>query len=60
MTEHDNAPTADEAEKPRSDDEMDGIAGGGNSAKAPTCPSCGGEFTDLQAHYAEFPDHAPA
>ena len=58
MTEHDNTPTVDEAEKPLRDDEMDGIVGG--NAKAPTCPSCGGECTDLPEHYSQFPDHAPA
>jgi hypothetical protein len=59
MTEHNNAPTANEAEQPLSDDEMDGIAGGGN-VFAPICPGCGAEFTDLPGHYSEFPDHAPA
>jgi hypothetical protein len=58
MTEHDNAPTANEAEQPLSDDAMNGIVGG--CVFAPICPGCGAEFTDLPAHYSEFPDHAPA
>ena len=52
MTEHDNAPTADEAEKPLSDDEMDGIAGGGSFK----CRYCGyglNSDSDLQLHEAK-------
>jgi hypothetical protein len=49
MTEHDDAPTADQAERPLSDDELDAVVGGG----AYNCTLCSASFnnsTDLAIH----------
>ena len=46
MTEHDDAPTADQAEQPLSDDELDAVAGGGDEWR---CPICGNIFTSYEA-----------
>ena len=53
MTEQDDTPAADEAEKPLSEDEMDGIAGGVGTYKCRYCGYGLNNDSDLQLHDAK-------